>query len=137
MIAETYDFDWQTAEKEFRLAIQLDPDYSTAHQWYAEYLAWPGRFDEALAKSERARQLDPLSLIIATDHGPNSVLLAEIRSRYRTVPGCARYGSDFCSCPDIRDLWVSIVELKLDPNYDPLRNDPRFQDLLRRVGLAN
>jgi tetratricopeptide (TPR) repeat protein len=59
----------QTAEKEFRRAIQLDPSYATAHQWYAESLSWQGRFDEALAESERARQLDPLSQIIATDHG--------------------------------------------------------------------
>jgi TolB-like protein/Tfp pilus assembly protein PilF len=69
LVAENYDYDWQTAEKEFRRAIQLNPDYATAHQWYAEYLAWQGRFDEALAESERARQLDPMSLIIATDRG--------------------------------------------------------------------
>jgi len=69
LVAENYDYDWQTAEKEFRRAIELNPDYATAHQWYAEYLAWQGRFDEALAESERARQLDPMSLIIATDRG--------------------------------------------------------------------
>ena len=69
LVAENYDYDWQTAEKEFRRAIQLNPDYATAHQWYAECLAWQGRFDEALAESERARQLDPMSLIIATDRG--------------------------------------------------------------------
>ena len=69
LVAENYDYDWQTAEKEFRRAIQLNADYATAHQWYAEHLAWQGRFDEALAESERARQLDPMSLIIATDRG--------------------------------------------------------------------
>jgi TolB-like protein/DNA-binding winged helix-turn-helix (wHTH) protein/Tfp pilus assembly protein PilF len=69
LVSENYDYDWQTAEKEFRRAIQLNPDYATAHQWYAEYLAWQGRFDEALAESERARRLDPMSLIIATDRG--------------------------------------------------------------------
>ncbi len=68
LIAESYDYDWQTAEKQYRRAIQLDPSYATTHQWYAEYLSWQGRFGEALAESERARQLDPLSLIIATDH---------------------------------------------------------------------
>lgn len=68
LIAEQYDYDWQTAEREFRRAIQLDPDYATGHQWYAECLAFQGRFEEAFAESERARQLDPLSLIIATDH---------------------------------------------------------------------
>jgi Tfp pilus assembly protein PilF len=67
LIAERYDYDWNAAEKEFRLAIQLDPGYATAHQWYGEYLSFRGRFDEALAESERARQLDPMSLIIARD----------------------------------------------------------------------
>jgi len=69
LIVENYDWDWQTAEKEYQRAIQLDPNYATAHHWYAEYLTWRGRFDEAMHESERARQLDPLSLIIATDYG--------------------------------------------------------------------
>ncbi|MGH9866358.1 MAG: winged helix-turn-helix domain-containing tetratricopeptide repeat protein, partial [Candidatus Acidiferrales bacterium] len=69
LIAEKFDWDWQTADREFRRAIQLDPGYATAHQWYAESLAFQGRFDEAFAESERARRLDPLSLIIAADNG--------------------------------------------------------------------
>ena len=69
LILENYDWDWQTAEKEYQRAIELDPNYATAHQWYAEYLTWRGRFDDALHESERARQLDPLSLIIASDNG--------------------------------------------------------------------
>src|SRR5262249_12640049 len=69
LIVENYDWDWETAEKEYRRAIELDPNYAPAHHWYGEYLMWQGRFSEALVESERARQLDPLSLIIATDHG--------------------------------------------------------------------
>ena len=67
LIAQNIDWDWATAEKEYKRAIELDPNYATAHHWYAEELSLVGRFDEALAEIERARQLDPLSLIIATD----------------------------------------------------------------------
>ena len=56
-------------EKEYQRAIQLNPSYATGHQLYAECLALQGRFDEAFPEIERARQLDPLSLIIATDNG--------------------------------------------------------------------
>jgi TolB-like protein/DNA-binding winged helix-turn-helix (wHTH) protein/Flp pilus assembly protein TadD len=69
LIVQNYDWDWQTAEREFRRAIALNPNYATAHHWYAEHLMWRGRFAEALEESERARQLDPLSLIIAADNG--------------------------------------------------------------------
>lgn len=69
LIVQNYDWDWQAAEKEFHRAIELDPNYVTAHHWYGEHLMWRGRFDEALQESERARQLDPLSLIIASDNG--------------------------------------------------------------------
>jgi Tfp pilus assembly protein PilF len=68
LILENTDYDWETAEREFRRAIQLNPDYATAHQWYAEHLAWRGRFEQAFAESEEARLLDPLSVIIAADH---------------------------------------------------------------------
>ena len=69
LIAENYEWDWKTAEKEFRRAIQLNANYATAHQWFAECLAFEGRFDEAIQESERARQLDPLSTIILADNG--------------------------------------------------------------------
>ncbi len=69
LIVQNQDWDWRTSEKEYRRAIELNPNYATAHHWYAEHLMWMGRFDEALKESDKARQLDPLSLIIATDHG--------------------------------------------------------------------
>lgn len=69
LIALIYDWDWRTAEREYRRAIQLDSNYATAHHWYAELLAYRGRFEEAFTEIELARQLDPLSLIIATDRG--------------------------------------------------------------------
>jgi TolB-like protein/DNA-binding winged helix-turn-helix (wHTH) protein/Tfp pilus assembly protein PilF len=69
LLVQNFDWDWQTAEREFRRAIELNPNYATAHHWYAEHLTWRGRFDEALQESERARQLDPLSLIVAADNG--------------------------------------------------------------------
>ena len=69
VVAQNFEWDWKIAEREYRRAIELDPNYATAHHWYAEYLALMGRFDEASAEIEHARQLDPLSLIIATDHG--------------------------------------------------------------------
>ena len=69
LIVQNYDWDWRTSEKEFRRAIELNPNDATAHHWYAEHLMWRGRFDEALEQSERAHQLDPLSLIITADNG--------------------------------------------------------------------
>jgi TolB-like protein/Tfp pilus assembly protein PilF len=222
LIAENYDYDWQAAEKEFRRAIQLDPDYATAHQWYAEYLSWQGRFEEALAESERARQLDPLSLIIATDHGvilyysrQYDRAIAQFRAvidmdphfnramtivavyveegrfeealdmvkrglppddspwtcgtkayvygRWGQTAQAERYLAKLermLGHPDphylvlpyigtgrkdqaIALLQKSYVEysytlasLKVNPMFDSLRSDPRFQELLRRVGLA-
>lgn len=67
LIAQNYDWDWQTAEREYRRAIELEPNYATAHHWYAECLALQGRFNEAFVEIDRARQLDPLSLIISVD----------------------------------------------------------------------
>jgi len=59
-----YDWDWRSAEREYQRAIQLNPNYATAHQWYAECLSMLERHTEAIAEIKRAQQLDPLSLII-------------------------------------------------------------------------
>jgi TolB-like protein/DNA-binding winged helix-turn-helix (wHTH) protein len=69
LVVQNYDWNWQEAEKEFRRAIELNPNYATAHHWYAEHLGFRGRFDEAFAESAKAQRLDPLSLIIGADHG--------------------------------------------------------------------
>lgn len=61
-----YDWDWPRSEKEFRRAIELNPNYATAHQWYSYYLSAMGRFPEAVEEAERAQQIDPLSLSINT-----------------------------------------------------------------------
>jgi len=225
LVTENYDYDWQTAEREFRRAIELNPNYATAHHWYAEYLMWLGRFDEALAESERARQLDPLSLIIAADRGAilyyahqydraieqlRAVLAVDphfgranviytiylrqgrfseaLADSDKDLSHCAadpwvcgwlvyvytRAGQPTQAQPYLRELerldrtrpirpeplvaahialghtdealrYLEkeysernnyLTGLKVDPIYDPLRSDPRFQELLRKVGLA-
>lgn len=60
-----YEWDWKGAEEEFLRAIELNPSYAAAHQWYASFLNSMGRGKEAEAELSRARQSDPLSLIIS------------------------------------------------------------------------
>jgi len=62
-----FDWDWPSADKEFRQAIDLNPGYATAHHWYAWHLSLMGRHAEAIAEMNKARGLDPLSLIINAD----------------------------------------------------------------------
>ena len=225
LIHENYDWDWPAAEKEYRRAIQLDPNYATAYQWYAEYLMWRGRFDEAFRASARARELDPLSLIIANDNGTiyyysrqydraasefNAVLdmdpnfppahrvfevyvekaqfpqaiacieqckplfgptwywsqmayalgrsgdsagarrallqLERLNRRQPVDPAGMAWAYAGSSDKDHTLLWLNkayaqrsntMTSLKVEPSYDFLRSDARFQDLSRRVGLAD
>ena len=225
LIVQNYDWDWQTAENEFRRAIDLNPNYATAHHWYAEHLTWLGRFDEALRESERARALDPLSLIIAADNGATLYYSRQydqaiakflaVREMDPTFPrsGMIRfayvqkglftnaleeiekwrraYGDQPWTWSELAYIdgksgqqaqaehalqkllqwdprqpvdptaiaWAylgtgnkdqafaylekaylqhssAIATLKVEPGFDPLRNDPRYEDLLRRVHLA-
>jgi tetratricopeptide (TPR) repeat protein len=69
LIGENFDMDWPEAERQYKLAIELTPNYATAHHWYGEYLALMGRFEQALEEMRRAHDLDPLSLIIIKDWG--------------------------------------------------------------------
>jgi TolB-like protein/DNA-binding winged helix-turn-helix (wHTH) protein/Tfp pilus assembly protein PilF len=61
------DWDWKSAEMEYRRAIELNPGYATAHHWYAWHLSELGRSDEAIAEMKKAESLDPLSLIIGAE----------------------------------------------------------------------
>jgi len=63
------DWNWDEAGRELRASIALDRSYATAHHWYAYYQAVTGHPDQAIQEIELATELDPLSLIIATDRG--------------------------------------------------------------------
>ncbi|MGH7508828.1 MAG: protein kinase domain-containing protein [Gemmatimonadales bacterium] len=64
-----YDWDWAGAEREFSRAIELNPRYSTARQWYAWFLAAMGRFEEGLVEARTAIDLDPASVSIRRSLG--------------------------------------------------------------------
>jgi TolB-like protein/Tfp pilus assembly protein PilF len=59
-----YLWQWQQSEEEFKRAIDLPPDYATAHQWYSLFLRDTGRFDQSIPEIKRAQELDPLSVVI-------------------------------------------------------------------------
>jgi eukaryotic-like serine/threonine-protein kinase len=221
-----YDWDWKEAEKEFKHAIALNPNYATAYYWYGMFLSGMGRFEEALPRFVKALELEPLSIIINANFGyhyyfagqyekaakqltttlevdPNyphahwvlgmvylrqpklGEAIAEFRKalilegaspRYLAWLGIGyavagkhsdaskilgdlqelskrRYVSPVWRALvsahmerkkdealealerayDDRDMYISL--LKVDPGYDPLRSDPRFQALLRRMNF--
>jgi serine/threonine protein kinase/Flp pilus assembly protein TadD len=64
-----YEWDWERAENEFKQAIELNPNYATAHFWYAMYLTACGRHEEAIDRGKRAQELDPLSMMINDARG--------------------------------------------------------------------
>jgi TolB-like protein/DNA-binding winged helix-turn-helix (wHTH) protein/Tfp pilus assembly protein PilF len=75
LIEPFLDWNWEAGKAHFERAIALNPNYATAHHWYAEaYLMPRGQVDEALAELEKAQALDPLSAIIATDFGKDLYL---------------------------------------------------------------
>jgi TolB-like protein/DNA-binding winged helix-turn-helix (wHTH) protein/Tfp pilus assembly protein PilF len=96
-----YDWDFSGAEREYLRAIALKPGYATAHQWYAEFLRFMNRQDEAIAQSEIAVKLDPLSPVISGEaglafyyRGDYAEALRRIRQAIETDPGFApSYGN--------------------------------------------
>jgi serine/threonine protein kinase/TolB-like protein/Tfp pilus assembly protein PilF len=69
LVKAFYDWDWASAEDEYRRAIELNPGYASTHHWYGWYLALMGRLGDAIAEIKQASELDPLSLEINTDLG--------------------------------------------------------------------
>ena len=225
MISLQYEWNWTEEEKDFKRAIELDPNYSVAHHYYGDgYLPLVGKIDEAIAELRKAHELDPLSPIIATDLAkrlcdahrydegvalfqktldvdPDFVqahhYLAQAYEHMGRYPEAVAEVEKIKSWDDLtfavgqlghiyalqgrrqealeiadklrrrsaqqytdpfylikiyaalgeKDLalvWlqkgyeqhsVAMLGLRHDPDYDPLRPDPRFQDLIRRVGL--
>jgi len=220
---DVFDWDLDAAGKEYRRAIELNPSYATAHQWYAAHLIVLGRNDEAIAEMRKAEALDPLSLIISADladflviaHAydesiresrktieldPNFALahdqlgqaylqknmpaeaVAELQKGVQLSGGSPtiianlarayvasgkrndavallsalkqRSNASYSHASEIAMISVALGDtdqamswlekgyderfnpsVLLRPGFDPLRSNPRFQDLLRRIGL--
>jgi serine/threonine-protein kinase len=226
-VLTVYDWDWSGAKKEFQRAIELNPRYSLAHQWYGGYLLAMGRSDESLAEIKQGQQLDPLSplstfglarafyyarkydqaidefqkalkldpsfppvllfLPVAYEQkGMHEEALTGFQKAITLTKGAVRSGSmaglghvyavsgrkgeartvlnelkqlaqqEYVPAEGIARIYAGLGEkdqafawlekaydehsytmawLKVEPGWDSLRSDPRFADLLRRMGL--
>jgi tetratricopeptide (TPR) repeat protein len=220
---DVFDWDFESAGKEYRRAIELNPGYATAHQWYASHLIVLGRNDEAISELKKAESLDPLSLIISADLADFLVIAhsydESIQESRKTIemdpnfalahnqlgqaylqkqmdgdavtelqkavqlsgnsPTCManlarayiasgkrneaakllsdlekRSSSVYSHASEIAVIYIALGDtdqamnwleksydqrfnpsVLLRPGFDPLRSDPRFEGLLRRIGL--
>ncbi len=82
------EWDWVGAEREYKRALELDPNYALAHKWYWQFLASAGRLDEASTHIRRARELDPFNLIINTNRAQDFTF----RRQYERALEQGRYG---------------------------------------------
>jgi len=70
-VMQVYDWNWTDAEKEYKRALELNPGYPLAHQWYGGYLERTGHINEAISERNLALELDPLSAITIFELGQN------------------------------------------------------------------
>jgi len=113
----TYDYDFAGSERESRRAIELNPNYATAHQWYGEMLLNAGRLDEASTEYRRALEIEPLSLPINWDLGRFLYMsrrydesMAQHKKTIELDPGFARAHRTLAEVYRVKGDYANAVE---------------------------
>jgi TolB-like protein len=129
-IAETYEWDWPAAEREYKQALELNPGYAQAHNWYGGYLTYTGRFNEGVAEAMRARELDPLSLPLNNALAGRLLVAGRYDEALRQVQTTLELDQHFA--PAHQTLgWVYLRSGKQE---DAIRE---FQNALQLAGAAD
>lgn len=107
-------WDWANSEREYLRAIALDPNYATAHHWYADgYLAPIGRTQEAVAELRIAERLDPLSPIIGTDLGKDLYFARRYDEAMAQLDKVLEISPNYPSALEWK-RWIQITEGKFE-----------------------
>lgn len=101
--------DWVAAEREYRRAIELNPNYVTAHAWYAEFLIAAGRMDEGVAQMRQARALDPVGVVVAAFMGRRLYYAR----RYDEALEHIRVAAELEPTYEFSRVWAALVLSKL------------------------
>jgi serine/threonine protein kinase/TolB-like protein len=125
VIKAQYDWDRTGAERDFKRAIELDPNYATAHQWLGMHYFAGARFADALASFERARQLDPLSLIISVTAVWPLVNLGRYDQAIQQVEEIIEMH------PEVADLKAYLHDLRGEVHLRDRRYDEAVTEMLQ------
>lgn len=124
----TYDWDWTGAEVEFKRSLALNPGYAHGHHWYAHLLLSGGRREEALAESNRALELDPVSPIINLHLGWHYLYTRQYDRALEQLAKTLELDPDYALAHWYRGL--AYEQKKMYP--EALREMGRAKDLLPR-----
>src|SRR5678815_729522 len=117
LIRLNYDFDWEGAEQEFRKALELNPSYSTARQWYSSFLSSMARHDEAIASARQAAALDPFSITATIRIGIAYSQAEKHEEAAATLERAMAMDPAFLHA----DAWLIMTYLALGRHDDALR----------------
>ena len=105
-----FRWDWRAAEDTFHRAIELEPTYSVAHQWYSNLLVARGRFEDAEREMRRAAELDPLSLIAHAGIGWLLIFAGQYDRAIHQLELALKLDAEFA----LAHLWMGLAHLYAD-----------------------